>query len=428
MTNKLYKQDVYLKSIKTKISEVTTDNTNTYVTLEDTIFFPEGGGQSSDIGILSLKPFDKSPIDNPALTIENSSTSFIDDCEYSIIHVKEGENPIHTIEGTHENIYPGSTAFIKIDWEHRFDNMQRHCGEHVLSGTIYRLFGGINKGFHMGKDYMTIDILLPAERDKITWEMAMTSEFESNKVIWQNLPVNIDYFDRRNEAEKLPLRKPLAFDKDISIATIGSYDNPADCVACCGSHPSRTGEIGMIKVYKIEANKGMSRIYFDAGKRVLLNYQNQFNSLYDIGVLLSSGYSEIVDKYKVQLKKQEEQKEELTKLKKLLVDIEVTKIIPELRPGFIAYYNQFSIEDLFNIGKKIRTNCSGVIALVSSPYNIVVLISAGDKLENHCGNIIKTLAGKYDGKGGGSKESARAVFSNSENMKAFLFEFKALHS
>ena len=117
--------------------------------------------------------------------------------------------------------------------------MQRHCGEHILSGVFYSLFGGVNRGFHMGHEYMTIDISLeedPKKKD-ITWEDALAAQLEANKVIWSDAPVTVIRFDSRDKAEKMPLRKALAFDEDISIVCVGSVENAADCVACCGTHP-----------------------------------------------------------------------------------------------------------------------------------------------------------------------------------------------
>lgn len=87
------------------------------------------------------------------------------------------------------------------------------------------------------------------------------------------------HFDSRQEAENLPLRKALAFDEDITIVCVGAVENPADCVACCGTHPSTSGQVGMVKIYKVESNKGMSRIYFEAGQRAFRQYQEKFDVL-----------------------------------------------------------------------------------------------------------------------------------------------------
>ena len=114
--------------------------------LDSTIFFPTGGGQSCDLGTIN---------------------------GVEVIDVFEKENIVyHILKGCDASIETGDTVSLEIDWDRRFDNMQRHCGEHILSGIFFRLFGGVNRGFHMGEDYMTIDISLEADENysEINWE------------------------------------------------------------------------------------------------------------------------------------------------------------------------------------------------------------------------------------------------------------------
>ena len=278
-TVRLFKQDVYMKTAKAQITSVSSKAGKTLITLDQTIFFPTGGGQSCDKG-----------------TIEN----------INVLDVYEKDDEIyHQIEGTENVLKLGQTVFLQLDWNHRFDNMQRHCGEHILTGIFHEKFGGVNRGFHMGDQYMTIDISLESnsEFDKITWDMAKQAELAANNVIWQNLPVITRLFDNKRDAENLPLRKPLAIDEDITIVCVGSIENPSDCVACCGTHPSTAGQVGLIKVYKVESNKGMFRIYFEAGKRALEKYQMQFDILTTLENQLSSGTEDLMDKYKAQHEK-----------------------------------------------------------------------------------------------------------------------------
>ena len=118
-------------------------------------------------------------------------------------------------------------------------------------------------------------------------DMCLEAELMANQAIWDNLPVVRRVFDSREEAEKMPLRKALAIDEDISIVTIGDVTDPADSVACCGTHPERAGQVGMIKIYKVEPNKGMFRVFFEAGKRALLAYDKQYDVLTTLGKDLS---------------------------------------------------------------------------------------------------------------------------------------------
>jgi len=224
-TRKLYQEDVYLRHGSGTIVEILQENDKVLIGLDQTIFFPTGGGQSCDRGTLA---------------------------DLQVVNVYETSDMIlHQVMGDADRLSIGDTVELHIDWDHRFDNMQRHCGEHILSGKFYELYGGVNRGFHMGEDYMTIDISLEDDPsyDRITWEMAKEAELRTNQAIWQNLPVITRHFDDRREAENLPLRKKLAFDEDITIVCVGAIENPADCVACCGTHPSTSGQVGMVKLY-----------------------------------------------------------------------------------------------------------------------------------------------------------------------------------
>ena len=399
-TRKLFQQNVYLKSVTATVSSVNYDSDNTIVTLDQTVFFPEGGGQSGDCG-----------------TLTKNGTVF------PVIDTQEGDTGeiLHIISGRTENLCPGDTVETVLDWPHRFDNMQRHCGEHILSGAVYRLFGGANKGFHMGEDSITIDISFNGDSssgayEKMTWEMAEAAETEANRVIWQDLPVSVDRFDTREEAEKFPLRKTLAFDEDISIVTIGSRDNPADCVACCGTHPARSGAVGLIKIYKIEPNKGMSRIYFEAGQRALTHYQNQFNTLYELGNRMSAGYDDLLRKYDAQTAKNQQLHDRLSAFRARILNAEQQRLDAEMHPGLISRYDDLTVDDLFNLGKKIGPVCQGVIALVHEPSHTAILLSN----EKHCGRLVKAIAPQFSGKGGGNDSSARAFFPDKEHLEAFL--------
>ncbi len=128
--------------------------------MDKTIFFPGGGGQSHDRGTIGGFPITGS--------------------------YEEGEDIFYNIDGV---VAPGEEVHCVLDWDHRFDNMQRHCGEHILSGMFYREYGGVNKGFHMGEDYMTVDISLEdsEEYDVLTYEMAIHAQNCTNRAIWENL-------------------------------------------------------------------------------------------------------------------------------------------------------------------------------------------------------------------------------------------------
>ena len=233
-TIRLFKEDVYKKEASAKVTSVAERDGKTIVTLDRTIFFPTGGGQTCDLGTIARIP---------------------------VVDVYEYEDEIyHQLEdgdGTaaaHPALAAGDEVNLELDWTRRFDNMQRHCGEHILTGIFYREWGGTNRGFHMGDDYMTIDIALEEEArvDSLTWEMCLEAERLTNEVITANLPMITRHFDTFEEAAKEPMRKKLTVEHDITLVGIGKPEYDWGCVACCGTHPSTTGQVGLVKIFKLE--------------------------------------------------------------------------------------------------------------------------------------------------------------------------------
>lgn len=394
-TIKLYNDNVYLSECTATVTDVTEKG----VILDRTIFFPEGGGQSSDIG-----------------TLINSS----DETTYPVTHASEtGDTIIHEI--SNHNLQVGDKVICRINWPHRFDNMQRHCGEHLLSGAMYKLFGGVNRGFHMGEHFMTADINLEKDPSftEVTWEMAMEAEELVNSHIWQDLPVKAEEFSTGEEASKMPLRKELAVDEDVRVVTIGNDDVIADCVACCGTHPTSTAQIGLLKIYKVEKNKGMFRIYFEAGKRAMEDYRAKHDILTALSNRYSTGIDELTDKIEKQEKRHEETKNTLNKLRNVLISQKTEEIKKELSAGvpFISrFYDEFTPEDIMKIGKHILQDINGLVVAGDLNTNTLILFSDGT---NDCGKLVKDNAGVYNGKGGGRKDNARALFPDYDSMMLF---------
>ena len=391
-TIKLFQSDVYKRSTEAIVSSIDRNvaHNTISIVLDQTVFFPTGGGQSCDLGTIN---------------------------GIKVVDVFEKDNTLyHILEGCDSAIQVGDKVSLEIDWKRRFDNMQRHCGEHILSGIFFKLFGGVNRGFHMGEDYMTIDISLEADEryTEINWDMAMQAELETNKVIWENTPVSVYRFNTKAEAEKMPLRKALNLEKDISIVTIGDISNPADSVACCGTHPSTAGQVGMVKIYKIEPNKGMFRIFFEAGQRALAHYDMRFDIMTKLENDLSASYTNLISKYEIQKEKAKQVKDRLYHLSKELIKREIA----DLRDcsDKVRHYSFLDSNDIIEIGNALSPEINNTLCLIDDLTNTVFLFS--NSID--CGKLVKENAPKLDGKGGGGRNFARAVFSSAEKAVKFI--------
>lgn len=441
-TEKVYYTEVYLKNLIARVTEVlpcTDSESEILLVLDRTIFFPEGGGQSCDLGV-----------------INNFKVTYVYESDNVIYHKVSlasgqhesacGHNPPSSTPGDNEGdiltyaktlgFFPGADVGLAINWERRFDNMQRHCGEHILSGIFYKLYGGVNRGFHMGEDYLTIDISLEdrPEFKELTMDMCLEAELLANQAIWDNLPVVRRVFESREDAEKMPLRKKLAIDEDISIVTIGDINDPADSVACCGTHPEHAGQVGMIKIYKVEPNKGMFRIFFEAGKRALLAYDKQFDVLTTLGKDLSAGVPDLMEKYQARNEKNKEIRDRLYNLTKEVIACEAESL-KELLAGTSSVccasnsegnagssgniakeYNILTVDDIIELGRSLAGNITRILFLIHNASQTVFLFSD----ENDCGKLVKENAAVFGGKGGGNKTFARAIFTRRDDLDSFI--------
>ena len=209
-TQKLFYEDVYCRRFQAKVVSCLPGKHGFDVVLDKTAFYPEGGGQPGDTGFLS--------------GVRVTDT-----------HEAGGE----IVQYCEQPLEAGSTVEGEIDWAHRFSLMQLHSGEHILSGIVHRRFGYDNVGFHMGADMVTIDF-----SGMLTEQDIRSIEREANEIVWENRPVTIA-FPSAEELPHIPYRSKKALSGDVRIVTVEN----ADICACCGTHVTRTGEIGLIKIF-----------------------------------------------------------------------------------------------------------------------------------------------------------------------------------
>ena len=248
MTEKLYYLDAYATTFTAKVLECTEDKKNFKVVLDRTLFYPEGGGQPADMGILGgVKVLD--------------------------VHEKD-DIVTHT---TDKPLEVGAEVEGIIDWERRFDLMQNHSGEHILSGVICQKYGCDNVGFHMGKEMITIDLNTKIPEEDLSW-----LEEKANEAIWKNVPVGIRY-PSKEELDALDYRSKKELEGQVRIVNVGDYD----CCACCGTHVRLAGEVGQIKIISAQNYKGGTRLELLCGKRALQDYRKKNDVSAEAGRLLS---------------------------------------------------------------------------------------------------------------------------------------------
>ena len=435
-TRRLYREDVYQDSNKAVVLEIQEKDGFDVIVTDQSVFFPEGGGQPCDTGYVEMGE------DFYAVT-----ACYDDSLEGPVYHVTNAPSGTFAV---------GDEVSLSIDWTRRFVNMQRHLCEHMLSGAIYKLFGGINKGFHMGDEYVTIDIELdePGQGTRLlTQEEIDLAETTVNWNIWMDLPVSTTWFESNGEAARMPLRKFVPHEGRISVVTVGSPDDPFDCIACCGTHPSTTGQVGLLAIYKTEANKGMTRIYFDCGALALRRLEEDSASLSRIAVSRSCSNQDLEGRIAKEDEKNSELRASLASCSAYIKEKEKA-VLSEMIAGedsrTIVYENKLlETGDLLKLGFDVvdKLLSSQLLLLVDSA-TCTLLLFTGTKTEAsdtkvleavapdtnaseskasgntpvpyNCGELVSKNVKAYNGKGGGRADNARASFTSSKDLLDFV--------
>lgn len=242
-TERFYEADAYRKEAASVITAARPlEGGGGLVALAGTVFYPEGGGQPADRGVLALPG-------GVRLAVTD-------------VHEKEGVI-WHTVETLPPEAVPGTPVEEQIDWAWRFDKMQQHTGEHILSGTLHRLFGAENVGFHIGSEAVRMDTSIP-----LTPGQLRQAETEANRFVWQDLPVQI-FYPTPAELAGMTYRSKKEIAGQVRIVSIPG----ADVCTCCGTHTAATGQVGLIKIVSAERYKGGMRLAVLCGARALAEMQ-----------------------------------------------------------------------------------------------------------------------------------------------------------
>ena len=290
MTKRLYYEDAYCREFDARVTGCREGKRGWEVTLDQTAFYPEGGGQPADEGTLG---------------------------EAKVLDVKEGgEEVIHLCDRPLE---PGSTVHGTLDWDRRFRFMQQHSGEHIFSGIVHRIFGYDNIGFHMGKDCVTVDFSgMLSEEDIAQVERA------ANEAVLADLEILEDY-PSREELGRLDYRSKKELEGQVRIITIPG----SDVCACCGTHVKRTGQIGPIKAVASEHYKTGIRISLQIGWKALEDYEEKHRNIKEISALLSAPPQETAEA----VRKLQEQLQELKAANVALKQKQLDRLVEEVPEG-----------------------------------------------------------------------------------------------
>ena len=386
MTKKLFYDDPYICGAECEVEDIIKKDDKFEVVLKSTPFYPEGGGQPSDTGFM-----------------DNIRVEYVHEENDVIYHVMS-EKPSKSL------------VKCKVDFERRVDHIQQHSGEHLMSAAFFKLYKVSNAGFHLGTDYVTIDI----EMQDITAEMIRKIEVEANSYIFRNEPVKT-YFLSKEEALKLPLRKEIKAEGLIRMVQMGES---IDYSACCGTQVNRTGEVGIIKIIKWEKNKGMTRVYIKCGWRALKDYQIKHDYVTEIAHGFSVEDSGIIEKIKGQNDTIEDLRKQVSSLYSKIASKEAEALIEGSDSKFIiAEYNEEGFDFLDKIYEKLKA--AEAILILSSIKDKKLILAQDGSFDFQCGKLFKEKLKEFDGRGGGNAKRAQASFKDATSMERFAEYLKS---
>lgn len=380
MTEKLYYTDSHIHEFSARVLSCEKAKKGFAVVLDKTAFFPEGGGQPADTGIIG-----------PA----------------AVRDVQEQNGEI--FHYTDQALTPGEEYACALDWEQRLCRMQNHSGEHIFSGITHKLYGFDNVGFHMGAECMTIDF-----SGELSWEQLTEIETLANQAVRDDLPVKT-CFPGPEALSQMEYRSKLELTRDVRIVEIPGTDR----CACCAPHVKRTGEIGLIKLLSAERHRGGVRIELVCGMDALRECRLMQENVTAVSGLLSAKRAKSAAAVERMLAEQARLKERVAELSMALARLKAERF--GYTEGNICVFDkvldEVALRELVNL---LMEKCGGMAGAFSGSDETGYMYIIGSKnidLRSHSREINAAI----NGKGGGTAEMIRGRASTSaENIQKIM--------
>lgn len=389
MTVKLYLEDPYRQNFSAEVIERFEIDGKPAVVLDQSLFYPTSGGQPHDTGTLN---------DVPVVDV-------FEDGRRQVVHLLQGQVAGPEVEG-------------RINWTRRFDHMQQHTGQHLLSQAFIKICDAATLSFHLGDESCTLDV----DQAGLDSRTIAAVEDLANRIVCENREVRF-HMVAKSELDRYPVRKPPAVEHDIRIIEIEDFDYSP----CGGTHCSRTGEIGLIKIRRHENYKGGSRIHFLCGFRSLEDYRNKTAILRQIGDALSSGEGDLPQNIQ---KMQDELKRlvwEHNHLKKQLLRYESRELSSKCRKlGHInvveKIFEDRNPRELKLLGQLVLENLPDTVVLFGSKAagKASLFFQRSEELDIDMGKLMQAACTVINGHGGGRPQQAQGGGSEVDKLEEAL--------
>ena len=391
-TDRLYYTDCYLREFEARVLEVDREAERFRVYLDRSAFYPESGGQRADRGTLAGMPV----------------LELADEGE-AIAHVLERQPQGEIIRG-------------EIDWARRFDHMQQHTGQHLLSAAFEKTGNYATTSFHMGEEASTIDL----NSDRLGRRQIEEAEDLANQVVFEDRAVRI-FFRPAEEAGRLDLRKPTVREGEVRLVEVEQFD----LSACGGTHVSRTGALGMILVRKFERIKDRTRVEFVCGRRAMKTARQDYLLLDEASRLFSASPQHLPARVR---RLAEEQRAAIRAQEKLLDRLseytgrELWQSAPEIhgRKLLSRVFTEAEHLEAKRVAHAIQKqpSCAALIGVKGNPATLYFAQSPGGGWD--MGSLVRQTTARFGGKGGGTRDFAQGGGLSEEKLEEALEFAKGL--
>lgn len=374
MTEKLYDTDSYLKEFQATVLSCEQKNENTWrVVLDKTAFFPEGGGQTGDTGWLN---------------------------DVEVTDTREKAGVIY--HETKASLEGGTQVAGKIDFAARFDKMQQHTGEHILSGIVCSTYNYNNVGFHLSSEITTLDF-----DGELSTEQVRELEIRVNQAIHANIPVQVK-FPAKDELADMEYRSKIEIEGQVRIVEIPEIDR----CACCAPHVKTTAEVGLLKIQSCDRHRGGCRLTIVCGMRALKDYQQKQESVGKVSAALSAKPEKIAEAVEHLQEQQAKLREQLNHIQAMYLQEKLDKIHTEDQCVCIFEEALDSIA-MRNFVNGAMDRCDGVCgAFIGSDKSGYHYILGSKELDVR--EISKQLNVKFSGKGGGKPQMVQGSLNGTK--------------
>ena len=383
MTEKLFYEDVYQKTFEATVTDCREGKNGYEIILDRTVFYPEGGGQPGDTGYLQIGD----------QKVEITDT-----------HEKDGE----ILHFCGQPLEVGSKVTGTIDWNRRFNLMQNHSGEHIVSGLVHSKFGYDNVGFHMGKDTVTIDF-----NGEFTVEDMWEFEKAANERVWANEKVDITSYTEE-EAKSVEYRSKKELHGMVRVVTFPN----ADVCACCGTHVSYTGEIGLIKLISLQKFKGGMRMEMLSGRKAMEYVEEICRQNQQISVALSAKPLETAQAVEHLKKTQMDQQFHMGALEQKLFQNMAKQY--EGSGSVLIFEEGLAADSVRKLAAEIMETCEGRCVVCSGDDESGYKYAMGEK-DGDLRALVKEFNSTLNGRGGGKPFFAQgSVNATRKEIEEFL--------